>query len=98
MRISRNSEMRRATSSTDETSSAISIRRMLAKALISTGIGRPLGFSNSSAGPPDLHAAIGELGDLEHRVDFEGDALQLFVLFEGAHELAQVVVSHNLNL
>ena len=44
--------MRPAISSTDDTSSAISIRRMLAKALISTGTFEPLGFSNSSAGPP----------------------------------------------
>ena len=37
MRISRNSTMRAATSSTDATSNAISIRRMEANALISTG-------------------------------------------------------------
>jgi hypothetical protein len=38
MRISRNSTMRAATSSTESTSSAISILRMEAKALISTGM------------------------------------------------------------
>ncbi len=52
MRISRYSLMRPAISSTESTSSAISIRRMLAKPLIRTGIFEPLGFSNSSAGPP----------------------------------------------
>jgi hypothetical protein len=52
--IASNSEMRPAISSTDDTSSAISIRRMLANALISTGMSDPLGFSNSSAGPLDL--------------------------------------------
>jgi len=30
------------------------MRRMLAKALMSTGTLDPLGFSNSSAGPPDF--------------------------------------------
>jgi hypothetical protein len=44
--------MRRATSSTDPTSSAISILRMEAKALMSTGMSCPFGFSKSSAGPP----------------------------------------------
>ena len=68
--------MRAATSSTDSTSSAISILRMLAKALISTGTRVPLGFSNSSAGPPCLHGAVGEFGDLEVRIDFEGNALE----------------------
>ena len=38
MRISRNSTMRCATSSTESTSSAISILRMEANALISTGM------------------------------------------------------------
>ena len=44
--------MRPAISSTESTFSAISMRRMLAKLLMSTGIFEPFGFSNSSAGPP----------------------------------------------
>src|ERR1700733_9699431 len=43
--------MRCATDSTESTSSAISIRRILAKLLISTGMRLPLGFSNNNAGP-----------------------------------------------
>jgi hypothetical protein len=54
IRISRNSEMRRAMSSTESTSSASCILLALAKALINTGTRLPLGFSNSSAGPPFL--------------------------------------------
>ena len=64
---------------------------MLANALISTGTSEPLGFSNSSAGPPDFtlrsaNSVISRIG-----IDFERDALQLAVLFQGADELAQVV-------
>ena len=46
--------MRAAIASTESTSSASSMRRMLAKALISTGTREPFGFSNSSAGPCDF--------------------------------------------
>jgi hypothetical protein len=56
MRISRNSTMRAATSSTELTSSANSILRIEAKALIRTGVPYPLGFSNNSAGPPRFTA------------------------------------------
>ena len=56
---------------------------MLAKALISTGTRLPLGFSKSSAGPPRLHRAVGELGDLQVRVHFERDPLQLAVFLQG---------------
>ena len=52
--IASSAEIRPATSSIDSTSSASSIRRMDAKALIRTGIFDPVGFSNSSAGPPRL--------------------------------------------
>ncbi len=92
--ISSNSEMRPAISSTDDTSSAISIRRMLANALISTGMSEPFGFSNSSAGPPDLTLRSANSVISRTRVDFEGDALELAALFQGADKLAQVVISH----
>ena len=56
----------------------------LAKALISTGIFEPLGFSNSSAGPPfftlrSANSVISRCG-----IDFKRDALQFAVLFQGA--------------
>ena len=36
----------------------------------------PFGFSNSSAGPPALQHAVADLGHLEPRIDFDGDALE----------------------
>src|SRR5260370_1355692 len=56
MRISRYSELRCAISAADSTCRAICIFRSLAKLLMSTGMLLPLGFSNSSAGPPFLTA------------------------------------------
>ncbi len=76
--------MRPATSSTESTSSAISIRRMLAKALISTGTVDALGLFEQQRRAARLHAAVGEFGDLEVRIDFERDALQFPVLFSSA--------------
>ncbi len=70
------------------------MRRMLAKPLISTGTFEPFGFSNSSAGPPffterSANSVISSFGSTSN-----GDALQFFVLFEGADEVAQIVVCH----
>ena len=76
--------MRAATSSTEPTSSAISIRRMLAKALISTGIVLPLGFSNSSAGPPRFTERSANSVISRIRVDFERNALELAGSFQRA--------------
>ena len=64
------------------------------EALISTGTVAPFGFSNSSAGPPCLHGAVGELGDLEIRVHFERNALQFAVLRPARDELAQIAICH----
>ena len=41
--------------------------RVLAKALISTGMSEPFGFLEQQRGAAGLHAAVGELGDLEMR-------------------------------
>ena len=94
MRISRNSAMRAATSSTESTSSAISMRRMLAKALMSTGTFEPLGFSNSSAGPPVLtersaNSVISRIGSTSKGMRFSS-----LCSFEGADKFAQIVVCH----
>ena len=62
---------------------------------MSTGMVEPLGFSKSSAGAAVLHAAVGELGDFEDRIDFDRDALQLAMFFERAHEVPQIGVGHN---
>ena len=70
------------------------MRRVLAKALMSTGMLLPFGFSNNRAGSAALHCAVGELGDLEVRIDFERNALQFARIVEGANELTQVLVSH----
>jgi hypothetical protein len=40
--------------------------------------------------------AVGELGDLEDGVDFEGNADQLVILFKGAYKVAQVALGHSL--
>ena len=69
--------MRAATSSTESTSSASSMRRMLAKALISTGL-VAFGFFEQQRRAAALDGAVGEFGDLEDRVHLEGDALQSF--------------------
>jgi hypothetical protein len=94
MRISRYSEMRRATVSTESTSRAISILRMEAKALMRTGTEWPLGFSNRSAGPPDLTAPVGEFGDFEVGIDLEGDALQFAGFIQRLNEITQVSIGH----
>ena len=54
---------------------------MLAEALISTGILEPFGLFEQQRRTAGLHRAVGELGDLEHRIHFERDALQLALLF-----------------
>ena len=59
---------------------------------------RALGLFEQQRGAAVLHAAVGELGDLELGIDFERDALQLVVLFERAHEVAQIGVGHNMSL
>jgi len=38
---------------------------------------------------PALNGAVGEFGDLQHRVHLERDSLQLAALFQGGDELAQ---------
>ena len=68
--------MRAATSSTDATSSAISILRMEANALISTGTRVALGLFEQQRGAALFDGAVGEFGDFENRVDLDGDALQ----------------------
>ena len=88
--------MRAATSSTESTSSAISILRMEAKALISTGIAVALGLFEQQRGAALLDGAVGELGDFEDGVHFEGNALQFAVLFQRANEVAQVAIGHKL--
>ena len=54
----------------------------------------PCGFSNSRAGPPFLTERSANSVISSFGIDFERDALQFFVLFEGADEVAQVVVCH----
>ena len=45
-----------------------------------------------------FHRAIGEFGDLQARVHFEGNALQFVILFQRAYELAQILISHKLRV
>ena len=55
--------------------------------------GGPLKQQRRSA---PLHRAVGEFGDLQARIHFEGNAHQFIVLFERAHKLAQILIGHNL--
>ena len=58
--------------------------------------GVALGLLEQQGGAAGLHGAVGELGDFEDGIDFEGDALQLAGFFQGAHEVAQIAVGHKL--
>ena len=53
-----------------------------------------LGLFEEQRGAAALHGAVGEFGDFEDGIHFEGDALQFLVLFECADELAQVAIGH----
>ena len=52
------------------------MRSIEPKRLIATGMSKPVGCSNSSAGPPpgDLDDAVGDRADLEIGADRLGDA------------------------
>ena len=87
-------DMRRATSSTIPTSSAISIRRALAKAIDQHRHADPLGFSNNRAGPPvftarSANSVISRCGSTSKGMRFSS-----LVLFERGNELAQVAIGH----
>ena len=86
--------MRRATVSTESTSSAISILPHAGEGVDQHRDARALGPLEQQRRTAALHGAVGELGDLEHRVHFHRDALQLAVLLQRAHEVPQVRVGH----
>ena len=88
--------MRCATSSTDSTSSAISILRMRGEGVDQHRDVGALGLLEQQRRAALFHRAVGEFGDLEVRVHFERDALQFAVLFQRADELAQIVIGHRL--
>ena len=52
---------------------------------------RPLEQQRRAAG---LHRAVGDLRDLEDRIDFRRDSLQLAFLFQLPHEIPQVSIRH----
>ena len=56
----------------------------------------PLGFSNSSAGPPFFTLRSANSVISSSRIHFERNALQLPVLFQRANELAQIGIGHNI--
>ena len=75
----------------------VSMRRMLANALISTGTFESLAASRTAA--PDrrvftVRSANSVISRM--RVDFERNALQLALLLERANELAQIGIGHEL--
>ena len=94
MRISRYSEMRRATSSTESTSSAISIRRMAGEGVDQHRNPRALGRSNSSAGPPlftarSANSVISSTGSTSNGMRFSSP-----LLLQRANEVPQVAICH----
>ena len=88
--------MRAATSSMFETSSARFMRRSLPSMLMSSGMREPFGFSNSKRRAAGARHAIGDLRDLEDRIDFRGDALQFAFFFQPGNEFAQIPVRQNI--
>jgi hypothetical protein len=53
-----------------------------------------LGLLEEQGGAALLDGAVGKFGDLEDRIHFERNALQLLVLLQGANEIAQIAISH----
>ncbi len=58
------------------------------------GDGGAFGFFKEQGGAVRFDGAVGEFGDFEIGIDFEGDAFQLAFLFEGADKIAEVAVGH----
>ena len=52
------------------------------------------GFFEKQGGAAVFDGAVSEFGDLEFRIDLEGDALELLVLFECVDEVAEVLICH----
>ena len=85
----------RATSSTESTSSAISIRRMTGEGVDQHRDVRSLSASRTAARGRRVFTARSANSVISRmRVDFERNALQLALLFERADELAQIVICH----
>ena len=55
---------------------------------------RALGPLKQQRRPPSAGYPVGDFRDLENRVDFRGDALELAFLFQFPDELAQILVRH----
>ena len=92
----------RASSSRASTPSAHAMRRTEPNSVDHHRMGyrghRRIGTcSNSSAMPPRLRDAIGDLGDLEMRVHRRADTMQLSSLFQQSDEVTQVAESHLLD-
>ena len=83
-----------ATSSGESTSSAICIRFVAGERVDQHRHVRALRLLEQQRRTAVLHAAVGELGDLQVRIDFKRNALQFAVLFQRADEVAQVVIGH----
>ena len=70
---------------------------MPAKLLISTGM-PAFGLFEQQRGAAGFDRAVGEGGDFQYGVHFEGDALELLVLLQRGDEFTQIGVGHNLTL
>ena len=72
----------------------IATRRGVPNRLPSTGMVWPLGFSNSSAGPPARNTRSQISVISRSGIDLDGDALELALVFQLGDEIAQVLVFH----
>ncbi len=70
------------------------MRRSVPNWLISSGSDDPRTLRKSSAGPAGLDDAVGDLADLEVRIDLGRDLDQLSLAPEQVDPLAQVVADH----
>ncbi len=88
---SKTSATRSRTSSSDATPSARHMRRSVPNWLISSGSVRAADVAEQQRRAAGLHGAVGDLGDLEVRVDLGGDLGQLALAPEQFDPVAQVV-------
>ena len=86
--------MVRACSSRSATPSARDIRLREPYALMRRGTLRALHVLEEEGGPSTLHGAVGDLGELEIRIDLTGHPDELALALERLHECSQPVVRH----
>ena len=93
--MSRNPRMRSATSSTRSTSSARLHAPLAAQHIDQQGKLGALGPLKQQRRPAGARHALGDLGDLQYRIDFRADALEFSLFFQSRDEFAQVPIGQS---